>query len=394
MDHVVADSLKRLDLDGQLAHLETALKTWIAVIDALPASIALLDAGGRVTSLNGMWKRVLADDRHGIVGRRSPGEQYAEGCQRVGILTPEDASAVAAGISQVITGHRDTFSAEFRLADRDCWHLIEVVPLDRESFDGSVVVHTDVTERRRLHEDLTNHAARLAEANEELQQFAYIVSHDLKEPLRNVISYLQLLARRYGGKLAPDADDFIEFAVKGAKQMSRLLTDLLTYNRLTRDTRAPGRLDLSQLVDGVLVNLHQAIVEADADIAVAPLPAIIADEVQIVSLFQNLIGNAVKYHAPGRRPQVSVSVERDCNCWIFTVADNGLGIAEEYQQKIFQMFQRLHTQHEYDGSGIGLAISKRVVEHHGGTIWVDSAPGLGAKFHFTLPAEPDASVGR
>lgn len=387
--------------DAQLSHLGSALKTWVAVIDALPSSIALLDAGGRVTSLNGMWRRMLADnaandekpragdETEAALQALAPGEPYAEGCRRIGILSPEDAIAVADGIQMVTMGTTDVFSLEVQLANRDRWHRIEVVPLDRENFDGSVVIHTDLTERHRLHADLSRHATQLAEANSELQQFASIVSHDLKEPLRNVVSYLQLLARRYRGQLGQDADDFIDFAVKGAKQMARLLNDLLTYNRLTRDTRSPGRLDLSQLVESVLAGLHQAIIEADAEIVVEPLPAIIGDEVQVVSVFQNLIGNALKYHAPGRRPRILIRAESDCECWLFTVADNGLGIEEEYHEKIFHMFQRLHTQEEYDGSGIGLAIAKRVVESHGGAIWLDSLPGKGTEFHFTWPKTPN-----
>jgi PAS domain S-box-containing protein len=234
----------------------------------------------------------------------------------------------------------------------------------------------DITERKRAEE-------ALARSNKELEQMAYVASHDLQEPLRMVTSYVQLLARRYKGKLDGEADEFIGFAVDGATRMQQLINDLLTYSRVGTKGREFEPIDCEIILGQAFENLQIAIEEKKAIVTHDPLPTILADNVQLGQLFQNLIGNAIKFQGP-EPPHVHVSASRNENGWIFSVRDNGIGIAPEYAERIFVIFQRLHTREKYPGTGIGLAVCKKIVERHGGRIWVESQPGKGATFYFTL----------
>ncbi|MBN1312243.1 MAG: substrate-binding domain-containing protein [Anaerolineae bacterium] len=244
----------------------------------------------------------------------------------------------------------------------------------------------------KSNKDLQEHAvelaetnSQLAEANAQLEQFAYIASHDLQEPLRMVTNYLQLLEKRYRDRLDDDAKEFINYAVDGAARMKQLINDLLAYSRVTTQRHPLEPADCEQLLDQALSNLEVAVKENDALVTHDPLPTVMADSTQLVGVFQNLIGNAIKFHAD-RQPQVHVSARRKDSEWVFFVKDNGIGIASEYTERIFVIFSRLHTMAEYPGTGIGLAICKKVVERHGGHIWVESHPGKGSTFFFTLPA--------
>jgi len=224
----------------------------------------------------------------------------------------------------------------------------------------------------------------LARSNADLQQFAYVASHDLKEPLRMVASYTQLLARRYKGKLDSDADEFIRYAVDGANRMQWLINDLLAYSRVTVQDKVFEEVDCNGVLGEVLSDLRVAVEESRAVVTCDPLPTVMADRVQLGQLFQNLIGNAIKFHGE-EPPRVHVSAERRLNEWLFSIRDNGVGVDPEYAERIFVIFQRLHNRGEYPGTGIGLAICKKIVERHGGRIWVVSQTGQGATFHFTLP---------
>jgi signal transduction histidine kinase len=234
--------------------------------------------------------------------------------------------------------------------------------------------------RKALEESI----AELARSNADLQQFAYVASHDLKEPLRMVASYTQLLARRYKGKLDSDADEFIRYAVDGANRMQWLINDLLAYSRVTVQDKVFEEVDCNSVLEEVLSDLRVAVEESRAVVTRAPLPTVMADRIQLGQLFQNLIGNAIKFHGK-EAPQVYVSAERRPTEWLFSVRDNGVGLDPEYAERIFVIFQRLHNREEYPGTGIGLAICKKIVERHGGRIWVVSQTGQGATFHFTLP---------
>jgi signal transduction histidine kinase len=241
-------------------------------------------------------------------------------------------------------------------------------------------------ERRQAEADLAKKAEELARSNRDLEQFAYVASHDLQEPLRMVAAYTQLLGERYADKLDENANKYIHYAMEGALRMQTLVQDLLTFSRVGRDRkRAPIPCDA--VVKEALQNLHTAIQESGAVVHHERLPTVSADRTQMVQLFQNLIGNAIKFRGENTAV-ISVSAEENGAEWIFSVADNGIGIALEHFDAIFVIFQRLHTRAEYPGNGVGLAICKKIVEQHGGRIWVESKAGQGASFKFTLPASP------
>ncbi|MCP3102126.1 ATP-binding protein [Myxococcus sp. K15C18031901] len=240
-------------------------------------------------------------------------------------------------------------------------------------------------ERRRAEEALRQRARELARSNEELQQFAYVASHDLQEPLRMVASYTQLLARRYQGRLDADADTFIHFAVDGVTRMQRLIQDLLAYSRVGTQGREPRPVDASRAAGRAVANLQAAIQESGARLEVGPLPEVLADETQLTQLFQNLIGNALKFHGDGP-PRVEVEARPEGAEVRFVVRDHGIGIHARDFERIFVLFQRLHGDGAFSGTGIGLAICKKIVERLGGRIGVESEPGDGSTFWFTLPA--------
>jgi signal transduction histidine kinase len=247
-------------------------------------------------------------------------------------------------------------------------------------------LNAQMQERKEVEEALRKKTDELARSNRDLEQFAYVASHDLQEPLRMVTSYVQLLARRYKGKLGSDADDFIGFAEAGAIRMWNLIHALLTYSRVGMRVNQLELADCEKVLSQSLDNLKVAIEKNGAVVTHDSLPTVMADNLQLVQLFQNLIGNAIKFR---RRepPRVHISVGPNGNSWIFSVRDNGIGIAPEYSERIFVIFQRLHGREEYPGTGIGLAICQKIVERHGGHIWVESQVGEGATFYFTLPKE-------
>lgn len=284
------------------------------------------------------------------------------------------------------------------------WVSTTKVPLrDREgNIIGTVGISRDITEQRRIQDELREHRAHLEQliaartieltkanealtsSNAELERFAYVASHDLQEPLRMVASYTQLLARRYQGKLGSDADEFIGFAVDGARRMQTLIQDLLSYSRVTTKGQSLQLTHTEAACKSAIQNLQASIRESGASVNVGPLPDVIADGAQLTQLFQNLIGNAIKYR-DGRSPEIDIGTKATASEWIFFVQDNGIGIEPQYFERIFQMFQRLHTRMEYSGTGIGLAICRKIVERHGGRIWVESQPGRGSTFLFTIP---------
>jgi PAS domain S-box-containing protein len=243
----------------------------------------------------------------------------------------------------------------------------------------------DITERIRTEEQRTKTAAELKRSNDQLEQFAFVASHDLQEPLRMVASYTQLLARRYRGQLDSDADEFIAYAVDGCNRMQSLIRDLLAYSRSGADKKLLREISGEAALKEALTNLRVSIEDSGALVTNDPLPAITSDDTQLVQVFQNLVGNAIKYHGAST-PLVHVSAVKNADKeWIFSVRDNGLGIAPQYFERIFTIFQRLHGKHEFGGTGIGLAICKKIVEQLGGRIWVESELEKGSTFHFALP---------
>ena len=243
--------------------------------------------------------------------------------------------------------------------------------------------------RRRAEEDLAKKAVELARSNADLEQFAYIASHDLQEPLRMVAAYTQLIAERYRGKLDENADKFIGYACEGALRMQTLINDLLAFSRIGRTGVKAGRVNCDAAMAEVLLNLGPAIRDCGATVSYAPLPEVLADSSQMTQVFQNLIGNAIKFRGK-EPPEILVQAEKAGQDWLFTVSDNGIGIAPESAENIFVAFQRLHTRTEYPGNGIGLSICKKIIERNGGKIWVESGMSKGSSFKFTLPIHPFA----
>lgn len=258
--------------------------------------------------------------------------------------------------------------------------------MTRRGFQEAIeALRREVVARRQGEVELRRQAQDLARSNEELERFAYAASHDLQEPLRMVTSYSQLLAQRYRGKMDADADEFIGFAVDGAKRMSAMIDGLLQYSRVRRAMAGDEPTDCEAVLQHALGNLRVAVEESGAEITHDPLPTVKGNAILLQQLFQNLVGNAIKFRAE-HPPRVHVSAERQDDEWWFSVRDNGIGIDPQYAERIFIVFQRLHTREEYPGAGIGLAIARRIVEQHGGRMWVESEPGNAATFYFTLPS--------
>jgi PAS domain S-box-containing protein len=309
---------------------------------------------------------------------------------------PEDRARFVAARDHSVATLRPA-SHEFRVVRTDgavLWVLArqKVLPGPDGTAARMLVAMIDITERKAAEAELRRAHDELARSNSELEQFAYVASHDLQEPLRMVSSYAQLLGRRYGDRLDGDAREFMAYIVDGAARMKQLIEDLLAYSRVGTRARDFKPVAVDTALRRALFNLKSAVEEAGASVSYENLPTLPADELQLTQLFQNLIGNALKFRSASV-PRIHVSAAPKGGDWEFSVADNGIGIDPQYFERIFMVFQRLHGKAEYPGTGIGLAICKKVVERHGGRIWVSSKPGEGTTFHFTLPKERPAHDG-
>jgi len=338
---------------------------------------------------------VIAWDKHFLLSLWNPAAERMYGWKAQEVLGRpgrEILSSEFVGLerSQVIQNLRETgeFRGEIVHYRKDGTPIyVESTAIVLKNGDdkitGYVTINRDITERKQAEEKLQKTLAELERSNKELEQFAYVASHDLQEPLRMVASYVQLLARRYKGKLDADADDFIAYAVDGAGHLQRMINDLLAYSRVGTRGKPFQPTDCQAVLNQVLANLKVAIEESSAVITQDPLPMVMADESQMTQLFQNLINNAIKFRGKAS-PRVHISVEPKETEWVFSVRDNGIGIDPQYYERIFMLFQSLHSREEYPGTGMGLAICKKIVERHGGRIWVESEPGKGSTFYFTI----------
>lgn len=303
-------------------------------------------------------------------------------------IPEEIAKEIRAHDMQVMTSGQPMQTVEVVTIPDGAHHQLLVSKFVFRARDGRMFlggIGSDITKLKQTEEALAHHVKELARSNAELQQFAYVASHDLQEPLRMVSSYLQLLERRYKGKLDTDADEFIGYAVEGARRMKGLIEDLLSYSRVGEENR---RLDLTSsdaALKRALENLQYSVNECGLRLTQGPLPALKADGSQLVQLFQNLIGNALKFKSE-KLPEVHIAAELKNGEWLFSVRDNGIGIDPKYIDRIFEIFKRLHGRNLYPGNGIGLAICKKIVERHGGRIWAESQLGDGATFYFTIPS--------
>jgi PAS domain S-box-containing protein len=349
------------------------------LLEAAPDAMVVVNGAGEIVLLNLQAEKQFGYHRDELVGQPVTNIIPVGFAER--IIADDLRSAADALAQQIGTG------LELVALRKDGTEFpIELMLSPLEGSEGILVTAAirDISARKAAEASLLQKVDELARSNEELGQFAYIASHDLQEPLRMVASYTQLLSRRYTGRLDADADEFIAFAVDGASRMQRLIEDLLAYSRV--GTRGIDLVCTSSedAFGRALVNLRGSIEESGAKVTHDPLPEVLADEHQLVQLFQNLVGNAIKYRRAGV-PRVHVSAVRNANGnWRYAVKDNGIGIDPQYFERIFGMFQRLHKRDEFAGTGIGLAICKKIVERHGGTISVESQPGHGSTFHFTV----------
>lgn len=349
------------------------------LLEAAPDAMVVVDQSGRIVLLNARAEIQFGYHRDELLGQPVTNvipEGFAER------LIADDLRSAAEALDQQIgTG------IELTALRKDGTEFpIELMLSPLSSPAGILVTAAirDITVRKAAEKQLIQSVEELRRSNEELEQFAYIASHDLQEPLRMVASYTQLLARRYKGRLDDDADDFIAFAVDGASRMQGLIEDLLAFSRVGTKGRALLPTSSEDALGLALRNLHAAIEETGVTVTHDPLPVVAADDTQLIQLFQNLVANAIKYRGP-EAPVIHVSaVPKDDQSWKFSVKDNGIGIEEQYFDRIFNMFERLHQRNEFTGNGIGLAICKKIVERHGGRISVDSQPGEGSTFHFDL----------
>jgi PAS domain S-box-containing protein len=361
--------------ENHLAQMEARYR---GLLEAAPDAMVVVNQGGEIVLLNVQAEKQFGYSRDELVGQRVTNiipEGFAERLIADGTRTAAQALAQQIGMGIELTGRRKDGSG----------FPIEIMLSPLESAEGILVTAAvrDITTRKRAESQLVHKIEELNRSNAELEQFASLASHDLQEPLRMVGSYTQLLAKRYKGKLGADADEFIGFAVDGANRMQRLIQDLLLYSRV--GTGGVDLLDTSseEALRQAIKNLRGSIEESGALVTHDPLPIVQSDERQLTQLFQNLVGNAIKYQRPGI-PRVHISATRDGKKWMFSVKDNGLGIEPRYFEKIFVMFQRLHKREEFTGTGIGLAICKKIVERHGGRISIESQLGQGSTFHFAL----------
>jgi PAS domain S-box-containing protein len=354
-----------------------------AVLDSALDPIVTIDAYGKILACSRSIRRVFGYEPEEVVG------------QNVRMLMPEPhrsahdsylANYRRTGVTNILNRSRE-FEALRKDGSRVPIELsvarVDVPGQDQPLFTG--IIH-EITERKVAERLIHEHSAALARSNKDLEQFAYVASHDLQEPLRMVGSFAGLLARRYQGKLDSEADEFIAYIVDGATRMQMLIEDLLAFSRVSTKGRKPEPVDAGEMVERVLGDLRAAIEQSGATVTAGALPMVLADPTQLGQVFLNLIGNAIKFRAPDRPPAVRVWAERLGGEWLFHVQDNGIGIDPRHMERIFHIFERLHGPGEYPGTGIGLAIVKKIIERHGGRIEVRSAPGEGSTFRFTLPA--------
>ena len=349
------------------------------VVEAAPCAIVMVGRDGRIQLINARTEDLFGYSRDELIG------------QPIDLLLPDRHQArhraqveafFAAGQARAVGAGGELYGR--RKDGSEVPIEIGLNPIDAPEGPATLASIIDITERKRSIDDLRR-------SNADLEQFANIASHDLQEPLRMVASYAELLAERYQGQLDERADKYIRYAVDGARRMQRLVADLLAYSRVGSQGHALVPVDTESLVQRVIESLDGAIQAAGAQVHVGPLPPVLADDLQLMEVFQNLIGNALKFRSAAA-PVIEIAAVPGDQCWVFSVQDNGIGIDMQYAERIFQMFQRLHDRSTFPGSGIGLAIARRIVDRHGGRLWVESTLGRGSTFFFTL--QPDRPVGR
>lgn len=351
------------------------------VLEAAPVAMIVVDRAGCITLVNAQTERLFGYERRELIGGKvdqllPQSVRARHEHLREGFMIDPQTRAMGAG--------RDLFA----LRKNGTEFPVEIGLTPMRTGEGIFVVASiiDITERKRTENILTRQRVEMERSNKDLEQFAYVASHDLQEPLRSVAGCVQLLRKYYQARLDERADQFIAYSVDGCTRMQSLIDDLLTFSRIGRLEGPVRSVHCSQALATAIKNLSGAIEESGAEISTDELPIVSGEASQLIMLFQNLVGNAIKFRKPGECPRIHVGAGRDGAWESFSVRDGGIGIEPKYFDRIFGVFQRLHSRSEYPGTGIGLAVCNRIVERHGGRIWVESGPGQGTTFHFTLPA--------
>lgn len=346
------------------------------IIDGYPDAIFVKDTEGSFITVNKKLEELLGIKREEVKGKTD-----------YDIISMEDADSYREHDRIVLEKEEPAqFEEEADLIDGRHIYLANKFPLydTNDKLYGVASISADITELKKAESEIRETLRNLSQSNKELEQFAYITSHDLREPLRMIVSFLQLLERRYKDQLDKDAKEFIEYAVNGAKRLDNMTNDLLQYSRITSEKRMVTLVDFEKVLEEALINLKVPIEESNVEITHDPLPKIKGDAQRKVQLFQNLIANAIKYRS-NETPKIHISVKKEKHYYVFSIKDNGIGMAPEHLERIFTIFQRLHINEEYEGTGIGLAIAQKIVQQHDGEIWAESELGKGSTFYFTIP---------
>lgn len=371
-----------LALDAYFQADRSMLDLLSHVFDTDVEVVWILDTNGQILHANKTSARIVGRDTESLRGKT---------LQEIMGIPEEEAALFFTRICSHAREH-EFWEGELSISRTDgsgfpALGTLNTVQAASGEISHFILEFRDWTDEKRVQEELERRTQDLLRSNQDLEQFAYVASHDLQEPLRMVTSYTQLLARRYKGQLSEEADEFIGFAVDGASRMQSLINALLAYSRVGTQSRELVPVDARTPFEQAKSNLEIAISENQASLTHDPLPTVMGDPIQLMQLFQNLIGNAIKFHGPDP-PVIHVSAKKDGQEWIFSVSDNGIGIDPRFWSRIFVIFQRLHSKEEYPGTGIGLAMCKKIVERHGGRIWLESNAGQGSTFFFTL--QPDS----
>jgi len=361
----IRDITERKQMEDELRASEAKFS---AAFFSSPLALVITTLDGKFVEANPAFCNLVGYLHEEVIGNTALG---------LGILGAQDRERLVSALTSA-NGSVSNFEVQFRIRDgslRDILYSLETI-----SFRGALhrlSTGLDITERKHAEEELKR-------SNAELEQFAYVASHDLQEPLRAVAGMVQLLRQRYQGKLDERADEYIGLAFEASTRMQKLINDLLAYSRVDRYGKSFESTNVEAVLKVALANLQVAIQESNAAVLYDALPTVLADQTQLTQVFQNLIGNAIKFR--GERPlQIHIGAQELDNTWQFEVRDNGIGIEPQYYERIFLVFQRLHTRREYPGTGIGLSLCKKIVERHGGRIWVESEPDQGSTFYFTIP---------
>ncbi len=377
---VLVYHLLRKQLEGEAALRESELR-YRRLHETMWDAFVQMDMSGRIVDFNHVFQQLIGHEKCELMEKREAD------------LTPESWHAIDAEIiqKQVIPGGRsDVYEKEYTREDGSTF-MAELRTFLITNDDGIPIgrwsIVRDITQRKKIENERERAITALKRSNEDLKQFAYVASHDLQEPLRMVASYTQLLAERYDQQLDEKAHKFINYAVDGAARMQALIRDLLSFSRVETHAGNFGNVDAHSALGVAIANLKTIMDETGTLLTTEDLPNVRADKPQLTQVFQNLINNGIKFRKASSVPTIHIAAQQQDGYWLFSVTDNGIGIDSQYEEKIFVVFQRLHTRSEYPGTGIGLSLCKRIIERHGGKIWFTSAPGKGTTFYFTIPTQ-------